>query len=110
MSYGRLAVATTLNTLERVIYAIPQNCIYAEISISILNPQTTDSSLELAISVSDTGIADPEEYIEKGVIIPANGGCLERTGLILSPKEIILVKTSIVGCVVRVSGKLITKI
>lgn len=105
MSYGRLAISQPAAATDTVVYTVPANCRYADITLNILNTTTNDATLELALSAADTPVAG--EYIEKGVILPANGGILERAGLLCSPGERIVVKITEANSVVRISGKLV---
>lgn len=105
MSYGRLAISEPAVDTNTIVYTVPANCRYAEITINILNPNINDATVEVAVATTDT--AATGEYIEKGVVIPNNGGILERTGLLCSPGERIIVRSNQTSNVVRVSGKLI---
>ncbi len=105
MSYGRLAISEPAAATNTVVYTVPLNCRYADITLNILNPTINDATLEVAIATTDT--PGTGEYIEKGTIVPANGGILERADLVCSPGERIIVKNSQASGVVRVSGKLV---
>ena len=105
MSYGRLAISTPAAATDTIVYTVPANCRYAELTLNMLNPGINDATIELAIALTDTPASG--EYIEKGAILPANGGILERTGILCSPGERIVVKSSQASNVVRVSGKLV---
>lgn len=107
MAYGKLGTVVTTANTNHTVYTVPSNCLYAEISINILNRDTTDSIVKLAIGSSAT--PDAQDYIEDGAIVPGSGGVLERDSLIAGPGELIVVNTSASGSVVRVSGKEITK-
>lgn len=104
MSYGRLAISEPVVDTDTIVYTVPTNCRYAELTINILNTTVNDAQVEVAVAATDTPATG--EYIEKGAIIPANGGILERSGLLCSPGERIVVKLSQASSVVRVSGKL----
>ena len=103
MAYGRFAVAVLAANTDTVVYTVPDNCLYAELTINVLNPDTVDATAKMAVSAADTPVAN--EYIENGVILPANGGILERASLIASPGERIVVRSTLATTVVRVSGK-----
>lgn len=105
MSYGRLAISTPAVDTDTIVYTVPANCRYAEITLNMLNPGINDATVQLALALTDIPAAG--EYIEKGAILPANGGILERTGIVCSPGERIVVRSSQASNVVRVSGKLI---
>lgn len=108
MSYGKLGTVVSTASTYHTVYTVPANCLYAELTINMLNPGTTESSIEVALSA--TGTPTDSEFIEKGAILPGNGGILQITDIVVSPGELIVIKSSTSGCVVRVSGKEITKI
>ena len=103
MAYGKLGLSIPAANTNTVIYTVPSNCIYAELTINILNPDSADITVDVALASSSSPASN--EYIEKGTIIPASGGILERTNLICSPGENVVVKSSLATSVVRVSGK-----
>jgi hypothetical protein len=103
MSYGRLGIAVLAAGVETSVYTVPANCVGAEVTVNLVNPGATDTTVEVAAAL--TGTAAAGEFIEKGVIVAALGGTLEISGLQLSPGERITIKSSLVGAVVRVSGK-----
>lgn len=107
MAYGKLAAATLAANTDTVVYTVPDNCLYADLTINILNPDVTDATAQLAIAAADTPAAN--EYVEKGVVLPANGGILERTNVVASPGERIVVRSTLATTVVRVSGKTVLK-
>lgn len=103
MSFGRLAVGIPPANTDTVIYTVPANCLFAEITLNILNPDVADITVNVAVAL--TGTPSANEYVEQGAIIPANGGILERTNLLCSPGENIVVRSTLANTVVRVSGK-----
>lgn len=105
MAYGRLAVAS-IGSIDQnfVVYTVPTKCLFAEITVDILNTNsTTDATLQLAVTAADTPTTD--EYLEKGAIIPQKGGSFQRAGIMASPGERVVVQLNQTGGVVRVSGK-----
>jgi len=110
MPYGRLAVSAPAATTNTVVYTVPSNCLYAEITVNILNTNATTCSCNLAVSTSGTSTPAANEYIEKEAILPASGGVLERTDLVVSPGEKIIIYTALANTVVRVSGKVVASL
>lgn len=104
MSFGKFAATTiaTAGTIQQI-HQVVANCIYAEVNINILNSQTTDATIRVAITSAATPAVT--DFIEDGVILPALGGTLENVGLILDAGEKIFVQSNKAGVVVRVSGK-----
>ena len=103
MSNGRLAVAALTANVNNLIYTVIDNCLYAEINLQLVNTNTVDATLEVALSTTST--PNTEDYIEKGITILADGGTINVNGLILSPGEMIIVKVNQTGINARVSGK-----
>jgi hypothetical protein len=103
MSYGRLGVSNPLNNTSTILYTVPSTCLYAIVSVYILNYGIADTPAEIAISATST--PTDEEYIEKGAIIPALGGILERTDITCSPGENIVIRVYSSDTSVRVSGR-----
>ena len=103
MSIGRLATGelTVANTDTKV-YTVPAAVLFADLDISLLNTNAADATVNVAIAAADVPIS--AEYIEKGVQVPASGGVLERTALRCSPGERVVVRSSVTGLVVRISG------
>lgn len=106
MAFGKLASVVLAADTDTVVYTVPDNCLYAEININVLNPDVADCTAKMAIAATATPAAD--EYIENGIILPANGGILERTDQIVGPGEKIIVRSTNAVTVVRVSGKVLT--
>lgn len=104
MSFGRLGTGVLAAGNEQTIYQVPAISLGAEVNVNVLNPGSSDATVEVSITNSAVGAA-AEEFIEKGVVLAANGGTLENTGLIMGAGERLNVKSNQAGVVVRVSGK-----
>jgi len=107
MAYGKLGTAISIANTDVVVYTVPVNSKYAECFLNILNTNTVDAIVSVAI----TSLATPvvSDYIEQGAVVPANGGILTRTDLVCSPGEKIVINANNANCVVRVNGKEIIK-
>lgn len=108
MAHGRLGVAELTANNPTSIYTVPANTIYADINVVLLNPSATDAVVSVAIAA--TASPATNEYIEKGVVIPANGGVVHIVGVAASPSEQVIVSSSATGVVVRVDGKEVVKV
>ncbi len=64
-------------------------------SVSICNRNTTEVTVHLAVSADAASVND-SDYIEYGVTIPANG-VLERSGIVLSTSNGLMVRASTTG-------------
>lgn len=84
-----------------VVYTAPNVIDHVEIILNILNPTAEEATLNVAI-YSDPSVEN-EDYVEKGVKIPINGGVYKDDRLIISPGEKLMVNSN-KACVVRVSG------
>lgn len=107
MSYGRLGVGVLALNTALTVYTVPVNCLWADITVDILNGQSADATVQLSFGTNSPAL--PVDYIENGVILPSSGGGYSTDGC-LSPGEKIIVTSNVAGLVVRVSGKEITKI
>lgn len=103
MAFGRLGVASLTANTDTILYTVPTKCRYAEVSVSLLNTNVADSSIKVAVSAADVPLAN--EYIEDGAIVPASGGIIERSSIVASPGERIVLTSSLSGVTARVSGK-----
>ena len=79
MATGKLGTASLAAATLTTVYTVPSS-IVASFTISVCN--TTSSPIAIRLAESTSGTPNASEYIEYGVIIPANG-ILERTGRVL---------------------------
>lgn len=101
MATGRLGTAniTTATTLTTV-YTVPANT-FTLCTISVCNRGNSDAGIRMALA-ADVAPAD-DEWIEYGVDV-AGHGVLERTGVLLSAGQKIIVWTSAPNVSVVVYG------
>lgn len=93
MATGRLGVQDLAATSNTTVYTCPTST-FGVVNVSICNRNATSVTVRLALSASATpGTA---EWIEFGVTIPANS-VLERTGLVLSAGQLLVVWASATG-------------
>lgn len=95
---GNSDLAATTNT---VIYTVPAGVISA-CTVNMCNRSDVEVSVRLALSVSST--PSNAEYIEYNAKLPATGGVLERTGLILSSNIRVIGYSSAPGVSINVYG------
>lgn len=107
MAYGKLGGGVTLANTNLEAYIVPDTCLYAELNITALNPNGTDTTVE--VSIGTNASPQPADYVEKGAVLAASGGILEHTGIMASVGERVIVKSPAAGVVVRVHGKEMTK-
>lgn len=108
MPYGRLGVADLTASTNNTVYTAPTGVLYAEVDVIVLNSDVADRSTKVYVT-TNTASPSTNERVEDGVILPASGGKLELSGLILSPGESIVIYPSGSNLTARVQGKEITK-
>ena len=92
---------TTANTNVRV-YLVPDTAQFCTANISFVNRGSTAATVRLAISTTDNPNAS--DYIEYGLVLEANGGGYERSCLLMSAGERVVVWSDSAEVTVRVSG------
>ena len=102
MANGVLGKGMSSAGNDLIVYTVPGGADFATISINLTNLGGVDSVIRVAISSSPT--PSPQDYIEYGATIPGNGGILERTCMVLSPNENVIVFADSSDIAVRVFG------
>ena len=100
MATGKLGTANLAATTLTTVYTVPSS-IVASFTISVCN--TTSSPIAIRLAESTSGTPNASEYIEYGVIIPANG-ILERTGRVLGAAATVVAFAAAVGVSVNING------
>ncbi len=98
---GRLGKVEAGNGSFTTLYAVPSSADVATCNVLVSNTNTTSAKITIAISTSTTPAAT--DYISYNYDIPPNG-VLERTALVLSPGEIVLVSSNSAGMICRAHG------
>ena len=101
MATGRLATAVLTANTPTLVHVVPE-CRYAELSINILNPESTEAVVFVALSTSS--VIQPGDYIEKGVMLPSSGGVLAIQNTVCSPGEHVIIQSTLSNVIVRISG------
>lgn len=99
MASGLLGKAALVAAANTSIYTVPAEKV-ATVNVNIVN--TTVSSVSIRVSIGAVAPATTD-YIEYDAIIPANG-VLERSGLVMTAAEILVVRASATGVTVRAYG------
>lgn len=101
MANGKLGSASLLASTNTVVYKVPVTAAFSTINILILNPTAAD--IVIRIALSETVTPQAKDYIEYNtILIPS--GVLERTSIICSPNENVIIFSNISGAVVRING------
>lgn len=102
MASGKLgAVDLTANTFATV-YTVPASTV-TTLNVIIVNRGTTNAIVRVALSTEITTPANAD-FIEFDVVIPPNGGVLERTALVAGAGEKVMVISTTASVSVRVHG------
>jgi len=89
MSNGVLGKSMTSSGNNVIVYTVPAGADFSTVSINLCNLGNVDSHVRIAITTSAS--PSPVDYIEYGAVIPGDGGILERTCMVLSPGENLIV-------------------
>lgn len=100
MAVGRLGTARLAANTDTVVYTVPSG-MQASISVNAVNMGASDAILKIAISLSDTVSAG--DYIEMSTL-EANGDIVERSAIILSAGERVIVNSTMGNIDIRVHG------
>jgi hypothetical protein len=97
---GKLGAVVPAANTDTTVYTVPAGKV-ASINVTFVNRGAASAIVNLAIATSATPAN--ADFIEFGVEIPLNG-ILERTGLVASAGELVVVRASTADCSVRVHG------
>lgn len=100
MPSGRLGIANLSATTNTTVYTVPAS-VFSVVNVNLCN--RTSASITVRIAVSATASPADTEWIEYGAIIPANG-VLERTGIVMSTTNQLVVWASATGISVVIGG------
>ncbi len=90
MATGRLGAADLLAAADTTIYTCPED-IFSVVTVNICNRGSTATTVSIAVSENDNPTS--AEFIEFGTSLLANG-VLERTGIVLSVDQRIVVNSN----------------
>jgi hypothetical protein len=98
---GRLGKVEAGNGSFTTLYAVPAGAALATVNILVTNTNNVNRHITIAISTTTTpGSAD---FISYNFDIPPYG-VVERTALVLSPGEVVLVSSNGAGMICRAHG------
>lgn len=101
MASGRLGVAAPLANTDTTVYEVPA-AKRASCNVAIVNRGAADATCKVAFAMAATPLL--AEYVEYNIIVPGNGGVFERTAVVASATEKVVVNCSTADCSVRVHG------
>lgn len=100
MASGRLGTARPTAETETVVYTVPEATV-ATVNINCVNTGATAATIKIALSTTDAPVAG--EYFEMASL-QANGGVVERTGIMMSAGERVVAWATLGTVDVRVHG------
>lgn len=101
MASGILGQAAPSAATNTTVYTVPSAKV-GTFSINIVNRNGSVATVRIAISAS--GTPSNSEYIEYGAQVLANGGVLERTGLVAQAAKNVVVYSDVANTSVTVYG------
>lgn len=84
-----VAKASSIASNNVTVYTVPADKQFANVSLNLTNNGGSASAVRVAVSTAASPAA--VDYLEYGVSLPANGGSLRRTNMVLSASEKIIV-------------------
>ena len=97
-----LGKASSLANTEVIVYTVPAEKQFANVSVNLTNTGITASTIELGITTGSS--LTTVDYIEKGTQLADTGGSLRRTNIIMGPGEKLIVKATTSDVGIRVFG------
>lgn len=101
MAVGRLGASNPAANTNTLIYTVPAGII-SSLNVNVVNMGITDSNFTLYISDGSTTTVD--RLVENSVVIPANGGVLERGAIVCTSGETLYVNAGTANLSIRVHG------
>ena len=98
---GRLGKVQAGNGSFTTLYAVPASAALATVNVLVCN--TNSSAVNVSIAIATSTTPGSSDYIAYNYEIPPNG-VLERTALVMSGGEILLVSANAAGVVCRAHG------
>lgn len=102
MANGVLGKIMSSSNVNIVAYTVPSIADFATINIAMVNLGVSDAIVNVAVGTNS--VPAPGDYIEHGAVIPANGGILERTCMVCSAGESVIINADSNNVAVRVYG------
>lgn len=100
MATGRLGAVDLSAATDTTVYTCPAST-FSVVSVSVCNRGATSATIRVAVAASATPTA--AEYIEYDSTVLAKG-VLERTGIVLSAGQVLVVRSSAISVNAVVMG------
>lgn len=85
MANGLVGSLVLPNSSLNLVGTLSLNCISAKADITLTNPTASDITVQVALSANGLSAPNPDDYIEKGVVVAANGGGYSKTDIKCRP-------------------------
>lgn len=102
MSNGALGKVMSVAGQEVTAYTVPSNALFATVTLNLVNTGTEDAKVRISFTTATN--PGPLDAIEYDAVIPANGGTLERTCMLMSANEKVVLFSDKATVALRVSG------
>lgn len=102
MASGKLGAVDLAANTYATVYTVPASTV-TTLNITAVNRGTTGATVRVALSTA-ASTPDSPDFIEYDVVIPANGGVLERTALVAGAGEKVMAISTTGSVSVRVHG------
>nr|WP_288359413.1 hypothetical protein [uncultured Pseudomonas sp.] len=100
MPSGLLGKASLAANTDTVLYTAPAGTVTTT-TVNFCN--TTSAAINVRLAVTSAAAVAAADYLEYDFSLPANG-VLERTGIVLSPAEVLFARASSAGVTVQARG------
>ena len=101
MASGTLGQASLAAATNTTVYTVPSAKV-ATFNVNLVNRGTAVATIRIAISA--TGTPGVTEWIEYGAQLLANGGILERTGIVAEATKNVVVYSDVANVTASVYG------
>lgn len=89
------------NTMTKIA-TVPANIVFATVTLNIMNPGLNVANAQIAIGTGET--PSPADFIDKGSLIPQQGGLLIRSCVLVPPGSNIFIRVDQSDVVANFSG------
>lgn len=103
MANGIVGSLVLPNASLNLVATLSTKCISAKADITLTNPTGADVTVQVALSANGLSAPNPDDFIEKGIVLAANGGGYSKTEIKCRPGTKVFVLGQ--GIVARVDAE-----
>jgi len=100
---GRLGAGSMAANTWTNIYECPENKQYASIKVHVINRDSNDAMIDIALSSQDGTFVTNDEYLEYQAMIVRNGS-IERSGIVVANGTKVMCRADNAQCTAIVHG------